>query len=40
MQNFMELNKKNFLDSETVTFGVWGLKTSLVQIGPKRFIKP
>ena len=35
MQNFMELDIKNFSDSEALTFGVWALKTSLGQFGPK-----
>ena len=44
MQNFIELDMKKFTDPKTLTFGVWGLKTSLVQFGPKAFgrglIKP
>ena len=39
MQNLMELNMKKFLDPEAMTFGVWGLKTSLGQLGPKAFGK-
>ena len=35
MQNFIELDMKNFLDFQAVTFGVWGLKTSLRQFGPE-----
>ena len=35
MQNFMKLDTKKFLDLKAVTFGVWGLKTSLGQFGPK-----
>ena len=40
MQNFMELDMKNFFDSKAATFGVWGLKTGLGQLGPKGRIKP
>ena len=44
MQNFIELDMKKFTDPKTLTFVVWGLKTSLVQFGPKAFgrglIKP
>ena len=44
MQNFIELDMKKFTDPKTLTFGVWDLKTSLVQFGPKAFgrglIKP
>ena len=44
MQNFIELDMKKFTDPKTLTFGVWSLKTSLVQFGPKAFgrglIKP
>ena len=40
MQSFMDLNLKNFLDLITVTFEVWGIKTSLGQFGPKSLIKP
>ena len=40
MQNFMEFDKKKLLDTKAVTFGVWGLKTSLGQLGAKRCIKP
>ena len=39
MQNFMKLDMKNFLDLKAVRFGVWGLKTSLGQFGPKAFVK-
>ena len=43
-QNFMELDIKKIADLKTLTFGVWGLKTSLGQFGPKAFgrglIKP
>ena len=42
MQNFMELDIN--LDPKALTFGVWGLKTSLEQLGSKAFdeglIKP
>ena len=44
MQNFIELNMKKFSDPKSLTFGVWGLKTSLGQFGPEAFgeglIKP
>ena len=40
----MKLDMKKFTDPKTLTFGVWGLKTSLGQFGPKAFgrglIKP
>ena len=40
----MELDMKNSTDPKTLTFGVWSLKTSLGQFGPKAFgrglIKP
>ena len=39
MQNFMELDMKKFSDSKALTFGIWGLKTSLGQFGPKAFGK-
>ena len=43
-QNFIELDMKKFTDLKTLTFGVWGLKTSLGQFGPNTFgrglIKP
>ena len=35
----MELDAKKSLDSKAVTFGVWGLKTSLGQFGTKGLIK-
>ena len=38
MQNFMKLDIKA-LDLKAVRFGVWGLKTSLGQSGPKAFVK-
>ena len=44
LENFMELHKKKFTDPKTMTFGAWGLKTSLGQFGLKAFgrglIKP
>ena len=44
MQNFIELNMKKFSDPKSLTFGIWGLKTSLGQFGPEAFgeglIKP
>ena len=44
MQNFMKFDMEKFTDSKTLTFGVWGLKTSLGQFGLKAFgrglIKP
>ena len=36
IQTFMELDVRKFLNSKAVKFGVWGLKTSLGQLGPKR----
>ena len=40
----MELDMKKFADLKILTFGLWGLKTSLGQFGPKAFgrglIKP
>ena len=35
----MELDMKTFSDPKTLTFVVWGLKTSLGQFGPKAFGK-
>ena len=35
MQNFMELDMKKFTDPKTLTFWVWGLKTSLEQFWHK-----
>ena len=35
----MELDVKKFSDPKTLTFGVWGLKTSLGQFGPRAFGK-
>ena len=40
MPDVMELDMKKPIDPKAVTFGVWGLKTSLGQLGPKRRIKP
>ena len=40
MQSYMELDMRTFLDPKYVTFSVWGLKTSLEQMRPKRRIKP
>ena len=37
MQNFIELDMKPFSDPKALTFGVWSLKTSLGQFGPKAF---
>ena len=39
MQNFMELDMKKISDPKALTFGVWGLKASLGQFGPKAFGK-
>ena len=39
MQNFMELDMKKISDPKALTFGVWGLKTSLGQFGSKAFGK-
>ena len=39
MQTFMELDMKKFSYPKVVTFGVWILKTSLGQFGPKDFHK-
>ena len=40
----MELDIKKHVDPKTLTFGVWGVTTSLGQFGPKAFgrglIKP
>ena len=33
MQNFMGLGMRKFFDPKTVTFGIWGLKTSFGQLG-------
>ena len=37
MQNFIELDIKKFSDPKALTLGVWGLKASLGQFGPKAF---
>ena len=37
MQNFIEVDMKKFSDPKALTFGVWDLKTSLGQFGPKAF---
>ena len=37
-QNFMELDVRKILDPKAVTFGVWGLTTSLRQVGSERRI--
>ena len=34
MQNFIELDMKQFSDSKALAFGIWRLKTSLGQFGP------
>ena len=39
IQNFMELDRKKFSDPKALTFGAWGLKTSLGQLGPKPLAK-
>ena len=39
MQNCMELDMKKFSAPNALTFGVWGLKTSLGQFGSKAFDK-
>ena len=39
MQNFIELDMKKFSDLKSLIFGVWDLKTSLGQFGPKAFGK-
>ena len=40
MQNITKLEMKKLLDPKAVTAEVWGLKTSLGKLGPKRRIKP
>ena len=35
MQNILELDMKKISDPRALTFGVWGLKTSLGQLGSK-----
>ena len=39
VQNFMELDMRKISDPKALTFGIWGLKTSLGQFGPKAFGK-
>ena len=39
MQHFVELDVNKYSDPKALTFGVWGLKTSLGQFGPKAFGK-
>ena len=39
MQNFLKLDRKKISDPKALTFGVWDLKTSLGQFGPKAFGK-
>ena len=39
MKNFMEIVMKKNSDRKPLTFGVWGLKPNLGQIGPKTFGK-
>ena len=39
MQNVMELDMKKISDAKALTFGIWGLKTSLGRFGPKDFPK-
>ena len=39
MQNFIELDMKQFSDPKVLTFGVWGLKTSLGQFGPMPLVE-
>ena len=38
-QNYMELEMKKSSHPKALTFGVWDLKTSLGQFGPKAFGK-
>ena len=40
MQHSLELDMIKRLDPKAVAFAVWGLKTRLGQLGPKRCIKP
>ena len=35
----MKLDMKKFLDLKAARFRIWGLKTSLGQVGPKAFVK-
>ena len=39
MQNFMELDMEEISDPKALTFGLWGLKSSSGQFGPKAFGK-
>ena len=39
MQHFMELDMKKFSDPKALSYGIWGLKTSLGQFGPEAFGK-
>ena len=39
MQNFMQLDMKKNSDPKSQTFGIWGLKTTLGQFGPRAFDK-
>ena len=39
MQNFMEIDMKKISDPKALIFGLWGLKTSSGQFGPKAFGK-
>ena len=39
MQNFMDLDVKIISVPKALTFGVWGVKTSLGQFGSKAFGK-
>ena len=39
MQYFIELDMKKCSDLKALIFGVWGLKTSLGQFGPKALAK-
>ena len=39
MQNCMQLDMKKISDPKSQTFGIWGLKTTLAQFGPKAFGK-
>ena len=39
MDNFMEFDMNKFSDPKALTYGVWALKASLGQFGPKTFGK-
>ena len=39
MQNVIDFDMKKLLDPKDVTFRVWGLKTSVGQLGSVRCIK-